>query len=113
MFCSEILPLIQGRQVTENSNTEGIKKAFASDLMSDVLTVESDNLVLITGLASTQTIRTAIMADIKCILLVRDKKASAEMKALAEENNICIVETPFSMFKTCGILHSAGIESLF
>jgi hypothetical protein len=50
--------------------------AFASDLMSDVLTLKNDNLVLITGLATLQTIRTAEMADINCIIFVRNKKVS-------------------------------------
>ena len=48
-------------------------------LMSDVLTVEADDAVLITGLANIQAIRTAEMADISCILFVRDKEITPNM----------------------------------
>jgi serine kinase of HPr protein (carbohydrate metabolism regulator) len=87
--------------------------AFASDLMSDVLTLGNHNPALITGLSNLQTIRTAEMADIRLIVLARGKKASPEMIALAEENEIAILETPFSVFKTCGILYQHGIKPIF
>jgi hypothetical protein len=51
--------------------------------MSDVLTLDQDNVVLITGLATLQTIRTAEMADINCIIFVRNKRATSEMIRLA------------------------------
>ncbi len=62
-----------------------VSHAFASDLMSDVLTVNCDSLLLITGLSNLQTIRTAEMSDINCILFVRNKSVTPEMKKLAEE----------------------------
>ncbi len=86
---------------------------FASDLMSDVLTVASDDIILITGLANMQTIRTAEMSDIGFILFVRNKKATEEMIMLAEENNIAMLECSYSMFKTCGILFNAGVKPVY
>ena len=65
-----------------------VKFGFASDLLSDVLTLSVDNLLFITGLSNLQTIRTAEMADIGQILFVRGKKVTPEMCALAKENNI-------------------------
>jgi hypothetical protein len=90
-----------------------IGKAFASDLMSDVLTIESENLLLITGLANLQTIRTAEMSDISSIVLVRGKEASAEMIELAIQNNMILMECDGSMFKTAGLLYSAGIKPVY
>jgi hypothetical protein len=84
--------------------------AFASDLMSDVLTLKADSVLLITGLSNLQTIRTAEMSDIRLIVLARNKKASAEMKDMAEELGIVIIECSYSIFKTCGILYSKGIN---
>ncbi|MFN8206259.1 MAG: DRTGG domain-containing protein [Bacteroidales bacterium] len=90
-----------------------VGKAFASDLMSDVLTLETDNLLLITGLANVQAVRTAEMSDIACIVLVRNKKANQEMVELAEESGITILEYPGSMFRSSGILFNAGIKPVF
>jgi len=97
---------------TEGEKME-IAYAAASDLMSDVLTIHHDNMTLLTGLANLQTIRTAEMSDIHCVVLLRGKKASPEMAALAEENQIVLIESPHTMFKACGVLYAAGIKPVY
>jgi len=97
----------------EDLKSPEIFEAFASDLMSDVLTIGNHCPMLITGLSNLQTIRTAEMADISVIVLVRGKKATPEMIELATENKIAILETSFSMFKTSGILFQKGINPIF
>jgi predicted transcriptional regulator len=87
--------------------------AFSSDLMSDVLTLKSNNLLLVTGLANVQTIRTAEMSDISNIIFVRNKKVTEEMIRLAKENQIVLLECEYSMFKTSGLLYQAGIRPLY
>ena len=86
---------------------------FASDLMSDVLTLDTDNMLLVTGLNNLQTIRTSEMSDISFILFVRDKKVSQEMKDLACENNITLIECSYSMFRACSILSEMGLEPVY
>ena len=66
-----------------------------------------------TGLCNIQTIRTAEISDLKSILFVRDKKATPEMIALAEQNGIVLLESPYSMFRAVGQLARAGIEPIF
>lgn len=90
-----------------------IEKAFASDLMSDVLTLLTDHLLLITGLNNIQTIRTAEMADISLILLVRGKVPNEQMIKLAKEQQIGILSSRYSMYKTSGILYAAGVEAVY
>ena len=90
-----------------------VERGFSSDLMSDVLTLDTENLLLITGLSNIQTIRTAEMADIHYILFVRNKKITAEMAELAKENNMVLMETPFSLFKTSGILYNHGLKPVY
>jgi predicted transcriptional regulator len=110
----EIVDLIKGTVVSGLENLENtIEMAFASDLMSDVLTVKTDNLLLLTGLVNIQAIRTAEMSDISCVIFVRNKKVTEEMIRIACENKITIIQSPFSMFKVSGILFSAGIKPVF
>lgn len=90
-----------------------ISHVFASDLMSDVLTLDSANLLLLTGLTNIQTIRTSEMSDITNIVLVRNKKAGEEMLRLAEENNMVMLECSYSMFKSCGLLYEAGLNPVY
>src|SRR5690554_6363446 len=81
--------------------------------MSDVLTLDEDNILLITGLANLQLIRTAEMADIQAVLLDRGKPASPEMIRLADENGIIFMETPFSIYKASGILYLNVLTEVF
>ena len=109
-----IRELINGTIITGGSTQEClIEYAFASDLMSDVLTINSENLLLITGLVNIQAIRTAEMSDIGCIIFVRNKQVSPEMIRLAEESKITIIQSPYSMFRTSGLLFSAGVKPVF
>lgn len=90
-----------------------VKKGFASDLMSDVLTLDTDDMLLITGLTNIQTLRTAEMADVSCILFVRNKKVTGEMIEMAEENDMVLIECKYSMFRTIGMLYEAGLEPVY
>ena len=90
-----------------------VEMGYSSDLMSDVLTLDTDNLVLITGLVNLQSIRTAEMADINAIIFVRNKKASQQMIDLASENGMCILESPYSLFKSSGLLFQAGLKPIY
>jgi len=114
MTVKELAGLIDGKVICcEDKISSKIEYAFASDLMSDVLTVEKENLVLITGLANLQTIRTSEMSEISCIILARDKKTGLEMISLAKENNIVLVESPHSVYHISGELYKAGIKSIY
>ncbi len=87
--------------------------AFSSDLMSDVLRLGDECSLLITGLCNIQTIRTAEMSEIKTIILARGKTADAEMIEHAVDNDITIIETEYSIFKTSGILYQNGIKPMY
>ena len=80
--------------------------------MSDVLALASDAAILITGLNNPQIVRTAEMLDISLIILVRGKKPSEEILAIANETNITILTTDMTMYETCGRLYNAGVLAL-
>jgi predicted transcriptional regulator len=110
----EIAKLLNARIITgEGGELTDYQYAFASDLMSDVLTVDSEQLILITGLANLQAIRTAEMSDISCIVIARGKKATEEMIQLAIENKLTLIECNYTMFKTSGILYNSGLKALY
>ena len=110
----QVAELVQGSVITGMEYGESlVTRAFASDLMSDVLTIRSDQMVLLTGLVNIQAIRTAEMSDIGCIVFVRNKKVTDEMVTLGRENQITIIESPLSLFKASGLLYSAGIQPVF
>ncbi len=113
MKLEEILAITEAELVCGTLDDREIVQAFSSDLMSDVLTVEADDAVLITGLANIQAIRTAEMADISCILFVRDKEITPNMIRLADESGIIIMKTRNAMFTACGNLFREGLKAVY
>lgn len=114
MKLTEIIDLTHAKLVAGNTDeNHDLQKAFSSDLMSDVLTLDDDNMLLVTGLSNVQLIRTAEMADIDVVVLARNKKATDEMINLANENGLVLLETPFSIFRTSGILYENGLKPVY
>jgi len=113
MKLEEILKVTEAELVCGETGEMEIVNAFSSDLMSDVLTNEADEAVLITGLVNVQAIRTAEMADIGCILFVRDKEIPPNMIRLAEESDIVLMRTRHTMFWVCGMLYQAGLIPVY
>lgn len=114
MTIKEIAKILDARVILgEKRLNTTIEHAFASDLMSDVLTLKSDNVLLITGLCNIQTLRTAEMSDIHCVIFAQKKKITEEMLELAEENDLIVLECDYSVYKTCGLLFGAGVSAIF
>jgi predicted transcriptional regulator len=114
MKLKDIIESVQGILVCGESHLDQeVKSGFASDLMSDVLTLLEDDILLITGLSNNQAIRTAEMSDISNILLVRNKRPSQSMIAMAKELDIALAYTPFSLFKVSGLLYAKGLEPVY
>jgi len=87
-----------------------VHTACGCDMMSDVLAFVKDQAVLLTGLCNPQTIRTAEMMDIICIVFVRGKKPDENMIEMAQERDIVLLSTDCRMFEACGILHEKGLR---
>ncbi|ACK42195.1 MULTISPECIES: DRTGG domain-containing protein [Dictyoglomus] len=111
-----LVELIEGKALVgeEKLDEIGIKRAFAADLMSDVLamvTSEERDVVLITGITNSQIVRTAEILDIPMIIVCRGKVVPKDVIDLAKEKGIILVSTEKIVFEVSGILYSHGIES--
>ena len=83
----------------------------SADLMSDVLCFNLSRGLLVTGLINPQSVRTAEMADVAALLVVRGKTPPPETIKIAWEVGIPIVGTKMTMFETCGRLFGAGLPA--
>ena len=99
--------VITNRALLRNS----VESAYCADLMSDVLSFSVARCLLITGLTNAQVIRTAEMAAIDMIVFIQGKRPALQTIRLAEEKNIPLLVTDFSMFDTCGRLYGKGLRS--
>lgn len=80
--------------------------------MSDVLASVKPDAVLLTGLCNVQVVRTAQMADVRAIVFVRGKMPQTDTIAVATQEGIPLITSPFGMFELCGRLYQAGLHSL-
>ncbi len=109
----DISAIIDGKFLTRNYKPDQtITYGFAADLMSDVLAYVPSGSVLITGLCSSQVIRTALMADISAVILVLGKSPKKDMLALSESENVPIIGTQHGIYTVCGRLFQAGLLSI-
>ena len=83
--------------------------AFASDMMSDVLAHVGMDTLLLTGLINSQSVRTAEMLDIPCLVFVRGKQPHKDAIQRAELIGLPTLLTSCSMFEACGKLYAAGM----
>jgi len=81
-----------------------------ADLMSDVLAFIKPASVLLTGLSNAQVVRTAVVADIRAIVYVRNKRPDPKAVELAREGGIPLLCTPLLMFEACGRLYARGLK---
>jgi len=81
-----------------------VGKIVAGDLMSDILVSVETDALLVTSLATEQSVRSADIVGSPAVLLVNDKLPLPSMRVLAEECGIALLATPMPMFESCVIL---------
>jgi hypothetical protein len=112
MRLSDVVIITQAQLFSSDTNLAcEVRCGCATDLMSDVLQYEVTQGLLITGLVNPQIVRTAEIADVTAILLVRGKMSLPETVELAQQVGILIVGTQLTMFETCGRLYAAGLSA--
>jgi predicted transcriptional regulator len=80
-----------------------------ADLMDDVLAAVAKGSVLLTGLTTEQVLRTARIAGVSAIIIVRGKKPDLKTIEAAESYGIPILLTRYSLFEACGKLYMDGL----
>ncbi|MFH1143040.1 MAG: hypothetical protein V1774_00680 [Candidatus Eisenbacteria bacterium] len=88
-----------------------VETVAAGDLMSDILARADIPDLLVTGLATIQTIRTASVAGIKTVIIVRGKVATEEMIELAREEGLLLMVTKMKLFEAAGRLWAKGLRT--
>jgi serine/threonine-protein kinase RsbT len=85
----------------ENLLDTEVDHIYASDLMSDVLAFGKPNSVLLTGLATQQSVISAHMAEFKGVVMIRGKKAKDGAERFAKDHNIVLLSTDLDMYDAC------------
>lgn len=110
MTIREIAKILDAKWLCcEDGADQEIRCAFASDMMSDVLAYVELDTMLLTGLINSQSVRTAEMLDIPCLVFVRGKNPHEDAVRRAKSIGLPTLMTQCSMFEACGRLYAAGM----
>ena len=106
MNISEIIGALEATSTYLNQETSvsTIDNVFVSDMMSEVLTQDHENLLLITSLATPQVLRTVDSISGIGIILVDGKPLPAGMAELAAELGITLLHTKLTAFDVSVII---------
>lgn len=111
MKISEIAEVLNAEVLTPKADLgREVNNVCGSDMMSDVLAYVKNQAVLLTGLTNPQTVRTASMMDMVCIVFVRGKHPDETTLQLAEEFDLAVLSSPHTMFISCGLLYEQGLR---
>ena len=110
MTIREIARILDAKWICceEEADTE-VRFAFASDMMSDVLAHVGEDTMILTGLINSQSVRTAEMLDVPCLVFVRGKQPHQDAVARARQIGLPTLMTTCSLFEACGRLYTAGM----
>jgi hypothetical protein len=78
-----------------------ISRVFASDLISDILITEGENILLITSLLSDQVLRAADMIGASAVVFVNRKNIPAALGKAAAKQGVPLFHTVLPKFESC------------
>lgn len=106
MKLKDILEAVEGKVIAgEELLSEDVKSVIASDMMSDVLRYSRHGALLITGNSNIQSLRTALIAELRGVVFVRGKEPDSRTRELARENGIFVALTNLDTFEACGTIY--------
>lgn len=86
------------------------RHVVASDLMSDVLLVDEEDILLLTSLASDQVVRTAQIIGAVGVIVVNGKSLPSSICDVAEDLGITLARCDQSKYDACILIHEAMKE---
>ncbi len=98
--------------VGEDQLSRNIEGGGSADLMEDVLAAVAKDAVLLTGVTDVQVVRTAKVAGVGAVVIVRGKQPSQRFIDLARNNNLPLLITQKSLFVSSGRLYMNGLRGL-
>jgi len=98
--------------IGEDALDQEVTHGCGADLLSDVLAlVQDEGVLLLTGSVGPQLIRVAQILQLRAVLIVRGKRPSEEVCALARQACVPLFTTRLSMFEACGVLNAMGMKA--
>lgn len=96
---ADVLEAVSGTLVYKGE-ADTVRWVVTSALMSDVLTTEEEEILLVSSLSTTQVVRTADMVGANAILVTCGKPITPDTIKLAKELDISVLSCEDPVFET-------------
>lgn len=108
MTILEIVKILNAEVLVKGEGVNApIKFVVSSDLMSDVLVVDEENILLLTSLASDQVLRTAQIVGAVGVIVVNGKPLPSSMVNVANDLRMTLATSKLSQYDACIAVHDA------
>ena len=108
MTIEKVAEVLEGNLLfKEDGDDREVGFVVASDLMSDVLLVDKNDSLLLTSLASDQSLRTAQIIGAMGVVVHNGKPLPASMKDVAKRLGISLMSSPLAKYESCIRMHNA------
>jgi len=112
MTLEDLAKAIEGAILVHGNRPDTqVERAFAADLLSDVLSLacNDERTTLVTGMVNPQVMRVAEILSIAAVIIVRGKVPPQSMVEYAEDLGIPLLTTRKTLFETCGLMFASGV----
>jgi len=82
-----------------------IRRIYAGDRMSDLLSAASEDTLVITHVANQSIIRLIELMDLPAVCFLNGLQPDTATLDAARTANTCLMSSPLEMYETCGRFH--------
>ena len=110
MKVNELLSLIEAENKTPGADLDkDVLCGYTCDLLSWVMGHGQEGMAWVTVQTHMNVIAVAALSDMACVILPENIEMEADSLAKAEEEGICVLQSPLSGYEICGRMHAAGV----
>jgi hypothetical protein len=108
MTILDIAEVLKAEVLVKGDGTDKpVQHVVSSDLMSDVLVVDDEDILLLTSLASDQVLRTAQIDGAIGVVVVNGKPLPSSMVNVANDLHITLMTTKLTKYDSCVAVYEA------
>ena len=112
MIIKELLPLIEGTLLTEESSlSRGVTCGYACDLLSWVMAKGQPGMAWVTVQLHLNVIAVASLHEMSCVILPEELRMEEPALARAQEEGIAVISSKLSAYALCARMAEAGIPA--
>ena len=110
MEASGLIRRIGAKVLTSGAMLDAeIKRIYAGDRISDLLSQGDTETLLVTNLAGRHILRAAELMDVPAICLLNGISPEHGLTTVADRNGTVLFVSPYDMFETCGRLYACFV----